>query len=77
MFWITEPDMIELNAQKSVTKVLVLINLVTINHKTCTVFSALGVPASVMVLTLIWVCNGLACSPGWPASAVIMKKVKI
>ena len=35
----------------------------------------IGVPSSVTLYTVLWLLNGLAGGPGWPAAALIMKAV--
>ena len=36
-----------------------------------------GVPSSVTFFTILWLLNGLAGGPGWPAAALIMKAVSV
>ena len=35
----------------------------------------IGVPSFVSLYTILWLLNGLAGGPGWPAAALIMKAV--
>ncbi|XP_052801322.1 glucose-6-phosphate exchanger SLC37A4-like [Mya arenaria] len=52
-------------------RILLSISLIAVG---VTVILFASVPSNIWLLTVIWILNGLACSPGWPASALIMRR---